>query len=95
MSDLSVISRLKAELHDNQWGGSMRALLSAAIVEIERQAIQVERMTGAVDAERKRCADLISAARFDEIERDWRSLVSFIEHGTTVEQLKSFSSEKS
>lgn len=52
--------------------------------------IRADLAEAAVDAERKRCADLIMAARMNEIERDWRSLHSFIEDGTTVEQLKQF-----
>ena len=42
----------------------------------------------AINAERQRCADIISAARFDEIERDWRSIGHMIESGKTLAQIK-------
>lgn len=42
----------------------------------------------AIDAERQRCADIISAARFDEVDRDWRAIGHMINGGRTVEQIK-------
>jgi hypothetical protein len=42
----------------------------------------------AVAAEQKRCYDIVSAARFGEIDRDWRSILSMIESGETIEQIQ-------
>lgn len=51
-----------------------------------------ERLIGlTIAAERKRCADIVTAARFHEIETDLRSVISFIERGDTVEDLKKWS----
>jgi hypothetical protein len=54
-------------------------------VEVQR------RMKAAIAVERKRCADIVQAARFDEVDRDWRSIVSMIEGGETAEQIKAYS----
>jgi hypothetical protein len=42
----------------------------------------------AVNKERKRCAAIVMAARFHEIETDLRSVISFIERGDDPEELK-------
>ena len=42
----------------------------------------------AVDAERKRCVEILQLARCDEIDRDWRSIIYRIEAGDTVEDIK-------
>lgn len=68
-------------------------LAAAAEIETKVNASAVrstedDGVKAAVAVERARCASIIQAARFAEIERDWRSLVSFIENGTTVEELK-------
>ena len=42
----------------------------------------------AVDAERQRCVAIIQAVRCGELDRDYRSIVSMIEGGETVEQMK-------
>lgn len=42
----------------------------------------------ATAAERKRCTDIINAARFGEIDQDFRAIGHMIEGGLTVEQLK-------
>lgn len=38
--------------------------------------------------ERERCAAIVTAARFGELDRDFRAIVHMIESGLTVEQLK-------
>lgn len=42
----------------------------------------------AVSAERDRCAAILSAARFGEVDQDLRAIGHMIEGGTTVEQIK-------
>jgi hypothetical protein len=42
----------------------------------------------AIAAERKRCLAIISAARFGEVDQDFRAIRSMIESGLTVEQIK-------
>lgn len=42
----------------------------------------------AVAAERQRCVDIVQAARFDEVDRDWRAIISMIEGGQSAETLK-------
>lgn len=38
--------------------------------------------------ERQRCVDIVQAARFDEIDRDFRAIISMIEGGQSVADLK-------
>ena len=45
------------------------------------------RMATVVVAERDRCAAIVQAARFDEVDRDWRAIVSMIEGGRSAEEL--------
>lgn len=54
-----------------------------------------KRIDAARDAERKRCVDILQLARFGEIDQDWRSVISMIESGWTVEQIKAGNSEGS
>jgi hypothetical protein len=42
----------------------------------------------AVATERKRCLAIISAARFAEVDQDFRAIYAMIECGLTVEQIK-------
>lgn len=44
-------------------------------------------MTAAVDAERKRCAAIVNAARHGEVDGDFRCLRSMIEGGEPIEAL--------
>lgn len=45
-------------------------------------------ITTATDAERQRCVDIVSAARFGEVDRDFRALVHMIEGGRSAEEIK-------
>ena len=45
------------------------------------------RESNVASAERKRCAEIVQATRFGEVDKDFRSIVSMIESGETVEQL--------
>lgn len=49
---------------------------------------EVANIEDAIAAERKRCADIVQAARFDEVDRDFRAIISMIESGRTAEQIK-------
>lgn len=42
----------------------------------------------ATAAERTRCAAIVQAARFDEVDGDLRAIVSMIEGGRSVDELK-------
>ena len=42
----------------------------------------------AVASERERCLAIISAARFGEVDQDFRAIPSMIECGLTIEQIK-------
>lgn len=44
----------------------------------------------ATDAERERCAEIVQMARAGEIDRDFRAIISVIEGGMTIEQIKEF-----
>ena len=44
----------------------------------------------AVNAERNRCAAIVEAARFDEIDRDWRSIIARIESGEAFPEPAAF-----
>lgn len=41
------------------------------------------------DLERERCAGIVSAARFGEVDQDFRAIHHMIEGGLTVDQIKS------
>jgi hypothetical protein len=45
-------------------------------------------LKAAVYAERARCVAIVQAARFGEIDHDFRSIVHMIESGETVQQLQ-------
>lgn len=42
----------------------------------------------AISIERTRCAEIVSAARFDEVDRDWRAIGSMIDGGQTIAEIK-------
>ncbi len=42
----------------------------------------------AVFDERLRCVNIIHAARFGEVDRDWRAIIAMLESGQTDEELK-------
>lgn len=52
------------------------------------EAIKVAYELG-IDDERNRCSAIVSAARFDEVDRDFRAIGYMIDGGATIEQLKS------
>ncbi len=56
---------------------------------MEHIEITAQAVAEAIEIERKRCASILSAARFHEVDNDLRSLKAMIESGKTVEQLKS------
>lgn len=75
---------------------ALRDMYPAAHPQIEAAvsnlaALKVRLIYVIVEAERKRCYDIIMAVRFAEIEQDLRSVLSFIERGDTVEDLKKWS----
>lgn len=41
-----------------------------------------------VQQERERCAAIVTAARFGELDQDFRAIIHMIEGGLSVEQLK-------
>lgn len=45
-------------------------------------------VVAAVDKERARCADIVMAARINEVDRDFRSIHHMITSGRTVEEIK-------
>jgi len=59
----------------------------SAIASMEDEPLQW-RIARAIDAavakERERCAAIISAARFGDVDRDWRSLGNMIEGGQSL-----------
>jgi len=46
-----------------------------------------EHIAKKIGAERERCAAIVQAARFDEVDRDWRCLISMIEGGRPAADL--------
>jgi hypothetical protein len=54
-------------------------------------ALKLRLISVAIADERKRCYDIVMAVRFGEIEQDLRSVLSFIERGDSVEDLKKWS----
>lgn len=47
--------------------------------EIAARAALVAAIEAEVGAETVRCANIVQAARFDEVDRDWRSIIALIE----------------
>ena len=66
-------------------------MLSAAIDAAASIAPRpADETNAAVNAERNRCAAIVEAARFDEIDRDWRSIIARIESGEAFPEPAAF-----
>jgi predicted regulator of amino acid metabolism with ACT domain len=57
--------------------------------QMENIEITAQAIAEAIEIERKRCASILSAARFHEVDNDLRAIKAMIESGKSVEQIKS------
>lgn len=56
--------------------------------DVERLQIEKAAEARGIDAERDRCVAIVQMARMGEIDQDWRAIISIIEGGMTLEQIK-------
>jgi hypothetical protein len=71
---------------------ALRDMYPEAHAQVEAARANIAALKGrlietAIRVERQRCAHIVKAARFHQIETDLRSVISFIERGDNVEEL--------
>lgn len=101
LSTLSSIAAAQAKVgeltaalakSEKLWDESMLAI---DVAEDDRDQLQAKlaeatrELGSAVEAERQRCLDIVSAARFGEVDQDFRAIHHMIEGGRTAEEIKS------